>query len=185
MMNKTTRVAHRSSIHLFLAAVGMTSGIAGLFLPFTYDYSPVSALDAELWRLAAPFFLCIPIAGVSIRLAATGSLARPEMWIAYIASTAMALVTLSIYGEVDSWPRGLQEWLAFGVPPITLLVGLRAVIKKARLASLTGMSAVMAMQAAYLSNSLLCLIGFLGNWQIGAYFALITSAAYLVQITMP
>lgn len=37
-------------------------GIVGLFLPFTYEYSPLSAIRYdELYGLAGPFFLSIVI----------------------------------------------------------------------------------------------------------------------------
>ena len=43
---------------------------------------------------------------------------------------------------------------------------------------------VMTMQSAYLSNALLCLIGYFGDWQIGAYCVAITSGVYLTQIVL-
>ena len=45
-------------------------------------------------------------------------------------------------------------------------------------------AAVMTMQSAYLSNALLCLIGYFGDWQIGAYCVAITSGVYLTQIVL-
>jgi hypothetical protein len=66
-----------------------------------------------------------------------------------------------------------------------LLFGGYVVIKNLRNKGPREVSAVMAMQIAYLSSALFCLIGFFRTgWQIGAYFVVVTSIVYLLQIVL-
>jgi hypothetical protein len=173
------------SISLLLLTVSGTAGIAALFLPFTWGVSPASAVFAmAYWQLAIPFFLSVLVSAASVRWMISGLPSRPERAIAYVASSMMAFSTLSLYLDIDAWPSGMQEWLSMTIPLLTLLLGVYVVIKNLRNKGPKEVSAVMAMQIAYLSNALLCLIGFFGEWQIGAYFVLVTSIVYLLQIVL-
>ena len=67
---------------------------------------------------------------------------------------------------------------------MTLILGVYVVLRSWRMAAPRELSALMSMQAAYLWNCLSCLIGFFGQWQMGAYFALATAVAYSVQIVL-
>jgi hypothetical protein len=103
-----------------LTVVGMT-GIAGLFLPFTFGTSPVDAVsNRELWRLALPAFLAVLASAASIRWVITGSFSGRERAIAYVVSASMAGVTLSLWFPFDGGPSTIQEWLAF-VSPVPIL----------------------------------------------------------------
>jgi hypothetical protein len=86
----------------------------------------------------------------------------------------------------DGWPSPseVRVWIEIAIPVLTPLLGVYVVINNLRNKGPKEVSAVMAMQIAYLSNALLCLIGFFGEWQIGAYFVLVTSIVYLLQIVL-
>ena len=46
------------------------------------------------------------------------------------------------------------------------------------------LSALMALEVAYLGNCLLCLVLFLREWQRGAYCALVTAVVYLLHVIL-
>ena len=177
-MNTTTRNNHRSIVQLLLTVAGL-AGIPALFLPFT-SVAPYSSLDDLIWALALPFSLSVPISIASLRLIVSGTLSRPERMIAYFASIATASVTLSLYAVGQNWNG--QDWLGLVISIVTLILGVYVVLRSWRMATPRELSALMSMQAAYLSNCLLCLMIFFGEWQIGAYFALATAVAYSVHI---
>lgn len=79
-----------------------------------------------------------------------------------------------------------DPWLlvVLSVPLLPLLFGVYVVIKNLRNKGPKEVSAIMAMQFVYLSNALLCLIAYFGDWQIGAYFVVVTSIVYLLQIVL-
>jgi len=189
MTNMNPLRTYGAPVHWFLAAGGLT-GIVALFLPFTWGVSPVdAALSRGFWKIATPFFLSILISGASIRWAVSRSLSRVERWVAYMLSCASAFATLFfVFLPSNPWPSNAQEWGAWGLPVPVLALGAFAVIRNARFGMLPDLSAVMAMQAAYLANSLFCLVAFWGDWgggwQIGAYFVLVASVIYLVQIVL-
>lgn len=188
MTNINELRTYGSLVHWFLAAGGLT-GIVALFLPFTEGVSPVDAALSYFWKIATPFFLSILISGASIRWAVSRSLSRVERWVAYMLSCASAFATLFfVFLSLNWWPSNAQDWVSRALPVPVLALGAFAVIRNARFGMLPDLSAVMAMQVAYLANSLLCLVGFWGDWgggwQIGAYFVLVASVIYLVQIVL-
>jgi hypothetical protein len=184
------------SISLLLLTVSGTAGIAALFLPFIPDISPVDAV-LELYRtgyswlwqlllLAFPFFLSVLVSAASVRWMISGLLSQPERTIAYMLSSMMALVPLYIIilWIIDPSPSEVRYWLTLVMPLLTLLFGVYAVVKNLRNKGSKEVSAVMAMQIVYLSNALLCLILFFGDWQVGAYFVVVISIVYLLQIIL-
>jgi hypothetical protein len=191
-MNTTLQYSRHRSVHLLLAIVG-TTGIAGLFLPFSFNYSPVKAVSDEyIWRLATPFFLSILVTIYNIRRIISVSFPVAGKAIAYFISAATAGVTLSIYFTGDVGASDFQEWLAFIIPLIVLLSGAYLVITRSKKRNSKEYSPIIAIQVAYLANCLMCLVAFWpngqgifrGGWQIGAYFALATAVVYLLQIRL-
>ena len=126
-------------------------GIQAVFLPFTYDASPArGALDRDVWRIAAPFFLSLLISSASLRWVLAGRLSPPERLIAYLLSGATALVTLSVVITVmQDWSRA-EEFGSCVIVVLTLVVGGYLVIRNWRMGVLRELSAVMAMQIACL-----------------------------------
>ncbi len=177
-------LGHRSMVHLLLTIIGMI-GIVGLFLPFTYGTSPVDAVsDRELWRLALPFFLAVLVSAASIRWVISGSFSRRERAIAYVVSTLMAGVTLSLWFPFKEGPSTIQEWLAFVSPEPILALGVYFLIRNSRMGTSGKFNPVMAIQLAYLANAVLCLIVFFGDWQAGAYCVLVAVLAFVLQIVL-
>ena len=188
------------SISLLLLIAAGTAGIATLFLPFIFDTSPVGMVlelflisDAINWAwslyalLAFPLFLPVLVSAASVRLMISGLFSRSERAVAYVASSMMAFSTLSfiiLLFIVSGLPSFVHEWLASTIPVLTLVLGVFVVIKNLRNKRSKEVSAVMAMQVAYLSNALFCLILFFGGWQIGAYCVVVTSIIYLLQVVL-
>jgi len=96
----------------------------------------------------------------------------------------MVASTVHLYMSSEGWPEGIQDWLSFVVPPVTLFLGAYFLIKNSRSLVSREFNLVLAMEIAYLSNGLLCLITFFGEWQVGAYFALVAVSAFIVQIAL-
>jgi hypothetical protein len=191
-MSATTRKTCRRNFHLFLTVAG-TTGIAGLFLPFTFDYSPVESVsDENIWRLAAPFFLSVLITIYSVLRIVPVSFPVAGKVFAYIISAATAGLTLSIYFTGDVGASEFQEWLALIIPLVVLISGTCLVIVKSKKQTSREYNPLIAIQVAYLANCLMCLVAFWpsgqgifkGGWQIGAYFALTTAVVYLLQIAL-
>lgn len=193
------------SISRLLLTVGGTAGIAALFLPFTYGVSPTKVvadfvgcliysgnratfLDlSEFFLLAIPFFLSVLVSAAYVRWMISGLLSRPERAIAYVASSMMAFSTLYFniwITIVEGLPSSSEEWLTLAIPLLALFIGVYFVIKKLRNKGPKEVSAIMAMQIAYLYNALFCLPGFFEDWQIGAYCVVVASSVYLLQIVL-
>jgi hypothetical protein len=189
-MNTTIRNMNHRKVHLMLTIAGLT-GIVSLFLPFTWDVSPMKALlDKDFWKLAAPFFLSVLISIASLRWITTGSFGRTLQIIGYGISALSAIVTISFFFTAGASPSEFMEWIALSVAVVVLLAGSWLVISKLRKQVAGGYYPLIALQVAYLANCLMCLVlfrpeysslfGF--SWQIGAWFSLITAMIYLVQI---
>lgn len=53
---------HRSLFSITAGLLGL-AGVAAIWLPFAYSTSPAKAVtDGDLWYLAVPFLLAVPIA---------------------------------------------------------------------------------------------------------------------------
>jgi hypothetical protein len=184
-VNPTRQHAHRSTAHLLLTVVGMT-GIAGLFLPFTFGASPLEAASTkEFWRLAVPFFLAVLASAASIRWVISGSFSGGERTIAYVISASMVGVTLtSLWLLSKEGPANIQEWLAFVSPVPILTLGGYFLIRNSRIGPSREFNPVMAIQIAFIANAVLCLIAFFGNWELGAYCVLIAALAFVLQIVL-
>jgi hypothetical protein len=184
MSTRSVRMNHTVANGL-LTVVGLT-GVVALFLPFTFDESPVSATGDGLWQVALPFFLAVPVAATAAHWVIAGSLSRPERIVAYAMSVASAgLTILFLTALLDrEWPRLVQDWLAFAATMITMSAGGCLLLRNRVVEQSREFGPVLAIQAAYLANALLCLITFLGEWQVGAYCVVVTVIAYLLQIIL-
>jgi hypothetical protein len=159
------------------------TGIAGLFLPFTWGTSPVDAVsEGALWRLALPFFLAGLASAASIRWVISGSFSGLERATAYIVSASMVGVTLSLWFPFG--PSTTQEWLAIISPEPILALGVYFLIRNSRMGPSRQFNPVMAIQVAYLAHAVLCLIGFFGRWELGAYCVLVAALAFVLQIIL-
>lgn len=172
-------------IYLILTIIG-ASGILAIFIPFTWDNSPLNAVfDKYMWRLGWPCFFPILVSIASLRLLFSKTLSRTEQVIAYLLSLTSVCITLSFYFVfVSEMPSTFKEWLSYIIPLIMVGFAIFVLIRFRNNATFMPVLAIFSMQFAYLANILLCLIGFLGEWQIGAYFSLVTAIIYLTQISV-
>jgi hypothetical protein len=191
-MNTNLHKSNRWNVHLLLAVAGMT-GIAGLFLPFYWDVSPMKALfDKSLWQLAAPALLSVLITVANIRWIISSTFSKAEKVIAFIISLAAAVITLSILYNGNMWPFHFRESFIFLIPQLVLLSGAFFVLRKHKKQVLWETNPLIALQVPYIANCWFCLAmfwpsgsGFLsGDWEIGAYFCLAASIVYLIQIVL-
>ena len=176
----------------FLLLFGGAFGITAIFLPFTFDTSPFAVtfwgndpMYKDMWRIAWPFFLPVPITIAVIRKLIAGSLSKPERAIGYLVSIAILSITFSGYGKIIEWPSNFQDRLAYVFPFVVLAFGGLSFLKSRKNPEFTSFGVIISMEVAYLANCLLCLTSFLGGWQIGAYCSLVTLTTYIIQmITM-
>ncbi len=178
----------RSPIQWFLTLAGL-SGIAAIFLPFTFDVSPWVAITHEgAWDIGAilllpmlgvPFLLSVFTGVLTIRWNISCSISLPERTFSYFVSIFSACVTMALYLNMKL-PQNIHELFVSIVPILIFITGGFLIIRNYRSGKFKDFSPIMAMQTSYLANCVLCLIGFF--WQIGAYFALVSAVAYAVQM---
>jgi hypothetical protein len=194
----------RFSTDVLLTSMGMT-GLVAPFLPFRHstgllfsgDDSPLSVIrdlipsdPDSLWIygcLAAPFFLSILVTGGALRLLVSGALTRVEQILCYVASTAMACLTVMFMAFVIF--AGDQQYVighSLMVLPaaIVLLVGAGLVIRNRKLPARRSTNIMTALQTAYLANLTLCLVLFYSELGIGAYVAMFTAVVYIADIIL-
>jgi hypothetical protein len=189
--NGSSDLKKRPGIQLFLTIAGGI-GIIAIFLPFTLNTSPwVAALESfngeflmnKIWRIALPAFFPVLITMALLRWHIQGTLSRPECFIAYLVSAASVMITLSVCFE-NGWPKELKERLIIVIPILALALGIFALFRNRQNMPLNPFRAIAAMQIAYMVNCLLCLTGFFGGWQIGAYCCLAAVVVYLIQMIL-
>jgi len=184
-MNPTWPRYYRTA-HIVLTVVGM-AGIVGLFLPFVWDVSPllvIAEAELELWPIAAPGFLSILVFAGSVRWIISGSLSRPERVIGY--AMGLGYVLTYLHFMISSFGLAGSEVLLQMLTPIPIvLLGTLGLVRNGRDGTARPFNPVLAMQTAYLANSVFCLWAFsTDGLQIGAYLILVASLAYLTQIVL-
>jgi hypothetical protein len=177
---------NRSPIQWFLTIAGL-SGIASIFLRFAYGVSPFEAVFYEdLWVLGAPFLLSVVISASVIRWNLTGRSSLLEQIITYlIGLSVMAIVIMTNFlmmADVIGTFFNSKAMMAGILSASSLIAGIFLVIRNHRIGKFKNLSPIMLMQTAYLSNGILILIGYWGDWQIGAYFTLATVIVYAAQM---
>ncbi|MCJ7777173.1 MAG: hypothetical protein MUP16_02515 [Sedimentisphaerales bacterium] len=180
---------NRSPIQWFLTIAGL-SGIASIFLSFTWSVSPVEAVlegfaeNVRIFLLGAPSLLSVVISASLIRWNLTGRSSLLEQIISYLIGFSMVAVVIStIIFVLSEGSREGRMPVIFSVG--TLIAGIFLVIRNHRLGKFKNLSPIMLMQTAYLGDGIFCLIGSWGSWggwQIGAYFTLVTVIVYAAQM---
>ena len=173
---------NRSPIQWFLTIAGL-SGIASIFLSFTWGVSPLEAtFETDLWFLGAPSLLTIVISASLIRWNLTGRLSLLEQIITYLMGLSMIAVVIRAYFAML---QGSSEVMPHIFSASSLIAGIFLVVRNHRIGKFRALSPIMLMQTACLGNGIFCLIGFWGSWggwQIGAYFTLVTVIVYAAQM---
>jgi hypothetical protein len=180
---------HRSPFSIGAAVLALV-GVPAIWLPFAYDTSPASALFEHgffnLWPLAWPSLLAVPIAAALFRWVASQRLSIVERWSGRLLAAASYCVTgwFYVWTIVDgNWPSAPSEWIGFSVLIVSLTGGAALAVRALRSGRAPdGLDAVVMMEVAYLANAVSCLLSFSDELQIGAYAVLLTSVVYGVQL---
>jgi CDP-diglyceride synthetase len=177
----------RSPLDIAAALLSLGS-IVAIWLPFAWSTSPAKAVtDSDLWYLAAPFLLAIPIAAVHAWALARGTLPAGASWGARALAGCAMGVTALFYARVlreGDWPTsGADEWLAFLVP-LGLAAGWVALVVRwrARRRAMEAAQAIALMESAYLVNAVLCLFAFASGRETGWYVTLAVAAAFAADV---
>ena len=171
-------------IDVALTMTGLLA-VVGIVVPFASGEPLILTLGTELWWLAAPFLLSVPILLTDVAILARVRLPRLLRTILYGLATVSA--TLSIAGLI-------REHLPIPVVAPSCVVigaGLLLIGGIARRVSDSPATPLIALRAAYIANAVTCLLlaswgifdepsGF-QSWSVGAYFALVACAAYVGQ----
>jgi hypothetical protein len=171
-----------------IAALASLAGAAAIWLPFAWSTSPAEAVtDGDLWYLAVPFVMVVPIAAAWAWVIAGGSLPAIAQWASRAMAGCAMAVTALFYARVvreDNWPGSTTtEWLAF-FAPLALAAGWAALMLRWRPARRDSGApeAIALMEAAFLPNAALCLISFADERQIGWYVSLAVSAGFAAHV---
>jgi hypothetical protein len=189
----------RSRFSLVVAIVGL-AGVAAVFLPFTFNVSPLDAAGtlpflrgdahflAGLWHLGVPLFLAILVTGGTGRWVISARFTRAERIVGYLAALVAAACLLSIfvtYGSDDaqSSPSGFIEWFMVGFPWVGSAAGVYLLRRNSRTGVPAAANTIAAMQIVYVIVAIICLVTYASSgWQIGAYLVAVTTLAYMAQI---
>lgn len=180
-MLRIAREVNRSPIQWFLTIAGL-SGIASIFLSFTWNVSPFEvAFDRVYWIFGAPSLLTIVISVSLIRWNLTGRLSLLEQIITYLMGLSMIAVVISTnFRFLHGGSR--EGWLSVVFSASSLIAGIFLVVRNHRIGKFKNLNPIMLMQTACLGNGIFCLIASWRDWQIGAYFAVVTVIVYAAQM---
>jgi hypothetical protein len=193
-MIATRKSTSHSRLQIGVAALG-SIGILTPFLPFTWSTSPLSVVVAPTSApefmyvpIALSFFLAIIVLIVQIRTVLFASFSRTEGIIAYGSSFIMAFATLAftiwMFTTSQDGPGTFSEWLSVALPLMTIPLGVALVRWCWRHGVSPPITAITAMQSAYIANASFCLALFWPKWQVGAIVTVVTVAVYAAQIVL-
>ena len=176
----------RSVLDITLTLLSI-AGVAAIWLPFAWSTSPAKALtNGDLWYVAAPFLLAIPIATARIWALVQGGLPPGAQWGARaLAGCAVAVFALFIVGALRDDPVSgdLESWLMLLVP-LAIAAGWVVLVLRWRPGpgAAQAAEAIALMEAAFLVNAAFCLIGFASEREIGWCVTLAVSAAFAAHV---
>ena len=189
----------RSRFSLIVAIVGL-AGVAAVFLPFTFNVSPLDAAgtlpflrgDAHflggLWRLGVPLILAILVTVGTVRRVVSGPLTRAELVVGYLAALVAACCFLSLFFAFGSdnarrAPSGLIDWFMVAFPWAASTAGGYLLWRNSRVGVPGAANAIASMETVYVIVAVICLTIYASReLQIGAYLVAVTTLVYLVQI---
>jgi len=191
-------VTYSNTFRLIFLLLGIPAGIQ-VFLPFTYGVSPLDAVEAgkflgssDEWRLALlgiPFFSALFILAWKVRLWVPISVKQPEIIAGYSIAGVFLLATgiyfiFSIVFIVDNGSFSILEWALFSINFVLILLCLVFNYMNFRRHVPSEAKVHLSLLSVYFPNTVLCLWGFYGDWQIGAYLALYAVIVYLIEIVL-
>ena len=169
------------------AALASVAGVAAIWLPFAWSTSPANALrDGDLWLLAAPFLLAIPLAAARFWVLVKGGLPSGAQWGARaLAGCALAVFAVFIVRALrDDRPGGDLEGRLMLLVSLAIAAGWAVLVLRWRPGpgAAQAAEAIALMEAAFLVNAAFCLIGFATEREIGWYVTLAVSAAFAAHV---
>jgi hypothetical protein len=171
-----------------IAALSSLAGAVAIWLPFAWSTSPAEALfEGDLWYLAAPFLLAVPIAAAWIWTLLERSLQPGAQWAARVLAGCAMAPTALFYAEAvreaNFSSSSLGEWLWLLVP-LVLAAGWVALMIRWRPGrrDAGAPEAIALMEAAFLPNAFLCLVAFTDQRQIGWYVSIAVSAGFAAHV---
>jgi hypothetical protein len=167
-------------VRLVITWAGLVSGVGAILLPFAYSTSAWEAtFEGELWPVAVPFYLALAIGVASLGTTRSGLAMAGLRVVGWIAAAASGAVTTYFFlsSALREPPSLVWEWFGLAALLAVLAAGAVLVLRRGRAAR-----SILAMQVAYVANVQGCLFGFAGEWQSGAWCALVTVLLYVVQI---
>ena len=178
-MKKTTK-------HSWLYLLPSLLGLVGLFLPFTWGYSALTAMvempDLEMAAQVIPGLLVIPILIWDLRRLRGRPAGTIEMSLAYVFGTAAMLILPLTFFE------SLGEFGLFG---LLALANVLLLVWNWRRGASPATRTYAFLAGAYLPHVITMLAeyreGFFsswGGWEIGAYFFLVACVGYVVAIVL-
>jgi hypothetical protein len=181
-------------VRRYLPIVLLIPSIVLLFLPYTAGVSPWATVSYPGgWRLSGggclallggPFFVAIPVAIAQTRLLGKKRFPKAERVVYGILACAALGAGLALFGlafQEDGFSRSaILAVLTWG---ILCAAAVWIMVRSSRMLAPSA-SAVVTMQAAWLPNALMCGIGYLHQWQIGAYLAAFTIGLYSVELAV-
>ncbi len=193
-----TDFSRRHPAQAVLTVLGL-SGVATIFLPFIYDYVPVGYFleeleDQGIFALLGPFVV-LPffISAGYLRWLLTGGPSRWEGGLGY----ALALIVVFLLSVViiqDWWGSSFtgDDWLVRAFLTLGLGAGAWFVIQNLRHGAPPTLTALVALQLAYLPFALFWLAipiivlikGDASDIGIGAYLAFLTVLVYTAQAAL-
>ena len=161
---------------LVVRLVAILPSVVLVFLPFTYDVSPLQGIrERELFPLAAPFFLSVAILLGALVLR-WGKERMVLLLACYLlAAGALASTTLFLAQVREHSVADLVAWPVLLLCSICILV-----LSKRRLQR--GDAALAALMAGWIPNAVLCCLGFWGTWQLGGYVTALTILVFATWV---
>jgi hypothetical protein len=189
-MSATTKPTTHSRFQTGVAALG-SIGILTPFLPFTASVSPLRVVVAEtsspefgFITIALPFFLAIMILLAEARTIISGRFSSTEATIGYVSGVITACGTLGFTMLVLP-SKAPSDWVFFSLLPwITLTFGMALIMWFRRRGASSAITALTAMQIAYIANATFCLAVFWSDWKSGAIVTAVTVVAYATHIAL-
>ncbi len=177
-------------VQIVLTVIGL-SGIILSFVPFTYDAKPYDVIFGgrvalvevqDFWLLVAPcFFLPILVSMGYVLWLITGRLPRWTMLASYVFAALFMCSSLAgfIYIDDSFDPINLAMIVLFALSfTIVGWLSIRGIRQHSTAGGLVAMQGVYAIQMTF------WVMFALGDFQIGAWLAVISLPAYLAQIAL-
>ena len=186
-------------LDLLLLLLG-APGLAAVFAPFTHGVSPASALldsyrelSSRSWDPAMaitlvclPFLLPFAAWGLRLRWILWGPATRVECRLALVAALLGAAALTTLVGVAAAEPGGLRplERFTYGAAAALLLAGAGLLALLWRRGEARDLRVRVALMVPYVANSVITLVAFVDDREIGWYLTLVSGIAALAELVL-